>query len=94
MNENNILCPINSVIKLIDIIDDMYRIYYDTGFLDSSILLAPIDIKYSIVSYNYGINLNSDTYKTKFLNENIIIGFLNITLNLLASICSSKIKLE
>jgi len=94
MNKNNILSPVSGVVKAIDIIDDIYRIYCDTGFLDSSILLAPVDGEYSVVSHNYGINLSSDTYKSKFLNEHAIIRFPNITLNLLVSVCSSKIKLE
>jgi phosphatidylserine decarboxylase len=93
MNKNNILSPVDATIQAIDIVKGKYKIYCDVGLCDGNSLLAPIDGSINIKFHTQGLNLSSHTYKAQILNNRATIKFNNLSLKLLAGVCSRKIKL-
>jgi len=89
----NIISPVDGKIQAIDIVKGKYKVYCDVGVFDGNNILAPIDSSMIIKSYTNGLNLSSDTYKAKLLNERVNIKFGDISLKLLGGVCNSKIKL-
>lgn len=92
--EHSILAPIDGTIKAIDYKNGKQIIYCDVNLCDTHILRAPLSGKIKVKSYINGLNLSSNSYKAKQLNEQAIIKFHNLKIKLLSGVCNSKILLD
>jgi len=91
-NENEILSPIDGRVSAIDFCNGKMKIYIDVSLCDTHILRAPVDGKFSIDSFNHGLNLNPISFKAKKLNEQMVLKFSHLKLKLLSGVCNNKIK--
>ncbi len=79
-----IVSPISGEIIAIDKIDSKNVVYLDVGLLDSHILIAPKDSEFKELSHINGLNLCSDSFKAKQLNEKRVLAFDDIKVELIS----------
>lgn len=91
-NSNSILSPIDGQIIAIDYDNVEQKIYCKVNLCNNHILRAPQNGDIKIKKYQYGLNLNPNSYKANILNEQIVIKFDNLKLKLISGICNTKIE--
>lgn len=83
-----IIAPIDGKILAIDKIDNKSVIHLEVNLCDSHILVAPKDSSYKFVSSKNGLNLKTNSYKAKILNEKKILSFDDIFVELISGKCN------
>jgi phosphatidylserine decarboxylase len=93
-DEQSVLSLVDGKVKAIDYINGKYLIYCDIDLCDTHILRAPVTGKMKIKSFNNGLNLRTDSYKAKQLNESMVIKFSNLKVRLLSGVCNIDILID
>jgi phosphatidylserine decarboxylase len=91
-NKRNILSPVDGKVMAIDNIHGKQKIYCKVNPCNTHIVRAPSSGTFKIKKYQYGLNLNPNSYKANMLNEQIIVKFDNLKLKFISGICNPTIE--
>jgi len=80
----NLISPISGKVIAIDKVDSKSVVYIDVSLLDSHILIAPKDSSYKEIMHRFGLNLCSNSYKAKELNEKRVLNFDDVKIELIS----------
>jgi uncharacterized membrane protein YraQ (UPF0718 family) len=80
----NLVSPISGRITAIDKVNSQSVVYLDVGLLNSHILIAPKDSNFKESMHRFGLNLCSNSYKAKELNEKRVLNFDDIKIELIS----------
>lgn len=89
-----IVSPVSGSVEAIDFNDKEQMIYINVSLFDDSTLRAA---QSGIVKLKYflkGLNLPLNTYKSKTLNERMILEFDDVCVELLSSVCTNDLKID
>jgi hypothetical protein len=93
LEKDKIYTPVSGKISSIDSDGFKKSITIDVGLCDLHILRSLEDAEVKITQKR-GINLPLGTYKAKKLNEQILIEYDKISMEILSSLCNPSIKIE
>ncbi|WP_419764051.1 MAG: hypothetical protein ACNI28_09675 [Arcobacter sp.] len=79
-----LVSPVSGEVIAIDKVDSQNVIYLDVSLLDSHILIAPKDSFFKEEPHRNGLNLCSDSYKAKELNEKRVLSFDDMKVELIS----------
>lgn len=83
-NVDALVSPIGGEIIAIDKLASQSVIYLDVSLFDSHILIAPKDSSFKEEIHRNGLNLCSDSFKAKQLNEKRVLSFDDIKVELIS----------
>jgi len=81
--KKNTLSICDGTITALDVKGKKSILHIDVSIFDKHILRAPQDGKISLISKKHGLNLNSDTYISKKLNNSITFMFNDLKITLI-----------
>ena len=81
---SNLIAPIGARVIAIDKVNSETIVYLNVSLLDSHILIAPKDSFVKELIHINGLNLCSNSYKAKKLNEKSVLTFDDIKLELIS----------
>jgi hypothetical protein len=93
-DDDIIMAPIEGKISSIDVKDNNYEVYIDTGVCDAAILRAPKNTQNFNYEILHGMNFCHHTLKAKEFNTRATLYFDDISINLLAGVCNQGIILD
>lgn len=89
-----VVSPVSGSVEAIDFDENKQMIYINVSLFDNSIFRASQSGEVKIKSFLKGLNLPLNSYKSKTLNERIILEFKDIEVELLSSVCTNDLKLD
>jgi phosphatidylserine decarboxylase precursor-related protein len=92
-DKDNIFCPIDGTINVIDIKKNKYIIYIDVSLCGTHKLRAPVEGNYKIKSKQNGSYLNPFSPKAQILNEQAVLEFEDVKMKIIAGLCNKEIVL-
>lgn len=92
--DSKIVSPVSGSIEAIDFDENKQMIYINVSLFDDSSFRAAQDGKVKIKSFLKGLNLPLNTYKSKTLNERMILEFKDIEVELLSSVCTNDLEIN
>lgn len=84
LHVSDILSPTDGMVTAMDKQDGKNIVYVKLGLCDTHVLRAPISSKLEIIQRRGGVNLPSETFKSKQLNSKTIVAFGDILITLLS----------
>lgn len=89
-----IVSPVSGSVEAIDFNDEKQMIYINVSLFDDSILRAAQAGKVKIKYFLNGLNLPLDSFKSKTLNERMILEFDDLDVELLSSVSTNDLEVN
>ena len=91
---SDVLSPTDGTVTAIDKQNGKSIVYVKLGLCDTHVLRAPISSEFKVMNTRYGVNLNSDTFKSKQLNSKTTVTFGDIQIALLSGRFNFQTSIE
>jgi len=92
--KNNFYSPIDGKIVAIDKSKNKQRIFINVNMCNTHLVTAPKNSTMTIHKIKNGLNLSSNTYKARKLNNQITLKFDNIKVKFISGFCNSNINFK